>query len=154
MINRICSSHKKGHFNFRNVEYLTFSRNYRADLILQLRSSLQGSVGFRIRCHTQSLEDTFLHSFSLLPWKFAKPIIQRQCIHVFDSSWLYSNLVQIIIFKHASGIQYRHLSLSRRLPIVKNGYSSFVLILRGGRSQCSFAVDRCNRCWCRCFLCL
>lgn len=42
--------------------------------------------------------------------------------------------MQIIIFKHATGIQYRHLNLSRSFPFVKNGYSSFVLILRGGRS--------------------
>ena len=39
--------------------HLTFCRNYQAHLIFQLHSSLQGSVGFRIQCHTQSLDDTF-----------------------------------------------------------------------------------------------
>jgi len=56
-----------GHFYFRNIENLTFLSYYRKDLILQLRSSLVASVGYCIQCHTQPLEDTFLHTFSLLP---------------------------------------------------------------------------------------
>ena len=97
MINRICSSRK---VILRNVEQLTFCRNYRAHLILQLLSLQIVSDSAYDAIHSlQSIPFSFL--FSYFHDKFAKPRIQDNAS--ISPIQVDSNRVQIIIFIHASG---------------------------------------------------
>ena len=99
MMNWICSSHKVI-LTLETLNILPFS---------QFLSGFNPSALFFSGCKlaSNSAYDA-IHSLWRIPFsnlfrsfhdKFAQPIIQRRYIHIFDSSWQYSNLVQITIFK-------------------------------------------------------